>query len=90
MTEARKSGDTHASRAAATARDIVDMLGDIEAEKIAAILAARPTLEELEEAASWAMDEGETLGKAGHPLSGTAAIVYEILATEQGAEEGRE
>jgi hypothetical protein len=90
MNARRKGGDTHASRAAATADDVVDMLGDIEAEKVAAILAAEPTLEELEEAASWASDEGEALGKSGHPLSGKAAIVYEILVTEQNVGEDRE
>ncbi len=67
---------------AATAEDVLRLCGTIDDAKVVEIVNLSPTLEELEEAAAWSADEGETLGKDERPLGGVAARIYEILSTE--------
>ncbi len=67
----------------ATLADVRRVVGDIDDGKALEILALQPTTEELEEAAMWALGNGDLLGKKGHPLSGKAAMLFDILTAEE-------
>jgi hypothetical protein len=66
----------------ATLDDAKRLLGDTDEGKIAEVLAVQPTIWELEQAAIWHRGDGDVLGKAGYPLSGKAARVFEILSVD--------
>jgi hypothetical protein len=75
----QKSGGVRNSDAqAATARDVRRLLGELDAAKIADILALRPSLAELEQTAAWVAGEGDVPAQEGHPLTGKAAAIYDI------------
>jgi hypothetical protein len=67
--------------------EVARITGPIDAEKIAQILAARPTAEELEEAVAWAAGESDVMGELERPLTGTVARLYDILTAEEGLED---
>ena len=67
--------------------DVARIAGAIEEEKIAQILAARPSAEELEEAVAWAKGESDAMGELERPLTGTIARVYDILTADEALEE---
>jgi len=75
------SSDQHS--ATASRDDVRHILGDIDDAKIIDILKLRPTLVDLEEAAIWATGDGDVLAKDGHPLTGVAADIVDILAVEE-------
>jgi hypothetical protein len=50
--------------------DVVRILGETDDAKAIEILALKPTLQELEEAALWATGDGDILGQSGHRLAG--------------------
>jgi hypothetical protein len=79
-----------ASAHSVTAQEVFQLCGAIEDAKVAAIVAAAPTYEELEEAVAWTADEAEPLGAAERSLSGKVAEIYEILATETDVPDGRD
>ena len=67
----------------ATLAEIREMVGDVEAAKLEAILATRATPPQIEEAMAWASGESDVMGgELERPLSGPVAAVYEILASE--------
>ena len=67
----------------ATLVEIRDMVGDVEAAKLEAILATRATPGQIEEAMAWAAGESDVMGgELERPLSGPVAAVYEILVSE--------
>ena len=70
-----------------TSQDIVKITGPIDPAKIAQIMAARPTAEELEEAVAWAAGASDVMGELRRPLSGTVARLYDILTADRGFEE---
>jgi len=63
--------------------DVRRIVGDIEDGKAIEILTLQPTTEELEEAAIWATGNGDVLAKEGHPLSGKAAAIFDILTADE-------
>ncbi|MBI2719723.1 MAG: hypothetical protein HYX36_13340 [Rhizobiales bacterium] len=63
--------------------DLLRILGDIEESKILDILALRPSVADLESVALWAVGEGESIARAGHPLTGVIAEIYEILTADE-------
>jgi hypothetical protein len=63
--------------------DIHSILGDIEDAKAAAILATGASRAELEEAYLYAQGEGDKVDRAGHPLTGVVADLYEILTADE-------
>ncbi len=68
---------------AATMSEIRQMVGDVEAAKLEAILATGATPGQIEEAMAWASGESDVMGgELERPLSGPVAAVYEILASE--------
>ena len=69
--------------ATASRDDLLSIVGHIDERKVLDILALRPTIAEIEEAAVWATGNGDVLGKAGRPLSGTAADIFDILTADE-------
>jgi hypothetical protein len=63
--------------------DLTRIFGEIDDTKIIEILALKPTLQELEEAAMWAAGNGDILAKEGHPLGPVAAAIVDILTAEE-------
>ena len=67
----------------ATLAEIREMVGDLEAAKLEAILAAGATPGQIEQAMAWAAGESDVIGgELTQPLAGPVAVVYEILASE--------
>lgn len=60
-----------------------ELLRHLDDSKIAAVIATGATLAQVEEALLWAEGESDVLGKTNHPLTGAAALVYDILTTEE-------
>lgn len=81
MHKADSVPDAHAILA--TLADVRRVVGDIDDGKALEILALQPTTEELEEAVTWALGNGDLLGKKGHSLSGKAAMIFDILTAEE-------
>ncbi|HEX9837487.1 MAG TPA: hypothetical protein VGB90_11575 [Alphaproteobacteria bacterium] len=77
-------------RVAVTARDVMDVMGDLDDMKIAAIVAEQPTMDELEEAAAWAAGESDVLGEMERPLEGVTARVYDIITSDRELDEDRD
>ena len=73
--------------ATASHDDLTQILGEVDDAKIVEILALKPTLQEVEEAALWATGDGDVLSKDGHPLGGVVAAIVDIMIT--GEEEPR-
>jgi hypothetical protein len=63
--------------------DVHRILGELDDSKATAILALKPSIAELEQAALWAAGAGEPLGAEGHPLAGVVGQIVEILAPEE-------
>ena len=74
----------------ASAADILHLAGPLDDETVAEILRLGASIEELEIATRYARGEGDLVDRAGHPLSGRVAQLYEILmSAEQEPEEER-
>jgi hypothetical protein len=79
-----KSQSTTGTESAAAAHDdLVRIIGEIDERKALEILALRPTLAEVEQAAIWATGDGDVLAKTGHPLTDIAAEIVEILTADE-------
>lgn len=65
-----------------TAEEVRTVVGEVEAGKLAAILAIEPTVPELEEAAAQAAGESDVMGELERPLAGRSAQVYEVLTAD--------
>jgi hypothetical protein len=75
MTAVRSRGGDELATAACD--DLLRLVGDVDERKLFDILALRPTVAEIGQAALWA------LAKGGHPLIGTAAEVLDILTADE-------
>ena len=62
-----------------SADEIRQLVGDVADHTVIEILEAQPTFEELEVAAVYARGEMTTSVAADHGLSGTSAIIYDVL-----------
>lgn len=71
----------------ASAADIRHLAGPLDDDAVAEILRVGASVEELEIATRYARGEGDLADRAGHPLSGRAAQVYEILNAVQELED---
>lgn len=69
-------------REAAGADDLRRLLGEIEDARVIEILALSPTVADVEIAAMWAEGQGDVPDRAGQPLEGTAARIYEIVTRD--------
>lgn len=71
------------ARRPATLAEIHELVGELEAAKLEAILATGATAGQIEEAMAWAAGESDVMGgELERPLAGPVAAVYEILASE--------
>jgi hypothetical protein len=59
------------------------ILGNIDDARIMAILALKPSLADLKEAAVWATGDGDVLARSGHPLGGIAAAIVGIIRADE-------
>ncbi len=66
----------------ATRQDVKDVLGNLDDEKLTAVLAAQPTIRDLEEAAVWLAGDRDVFG-AGEPLKGAASRIVTILTADE-------
>ena len=78
-----KTPPRESAEQAVTHEMVVGLIGEIGNAKIAAILAAGPTPEDLEEAVAWAAGESDVMGEERLPLTGVAARVYDILTADE-------
>jgi len=65
-----------------TAEDISRLLGALDERRTLDILALRPTLSDVEQAAVWLAGDGDVIAKSGHPLAGVVAEILDILAVD--------
>ncbi len=68
---------------------VIGVVGQIDDDKIADIIATGATLEEVVEAFAWASDETDALADAERSLAGRVAAVYDVLTAEEQWEEER-
>ena len=68
--------------------DVTGVVGALDDDKIAAIIATGATMEDLVEAYAWASDETDALADSEKSLSGTVAEVYDILISDEWGDEG--
>ena len=77
-----------AASATATRDDIKAILGNIDADKMLAIVELRPTVADVETALLWLEGDADIYG-AGEPLKGLAADIVAILTAGEDEEEQR-
>ncbi len=70
--------------------EILEIAGNIEDAKVAAIEASAATREQLEAAAAWASGLSGVMSKERHSLSGVVAEIYEILTADEDYRDERE
>lgn len=75
------------SRQVLTHEDVTAVVGPVEDATAAAILALRPSQEELIEAFAWATGESEPLAAAGRSQEGKVAALVDILLADQDVDE---
>ena len=66
-----------------THEDIQHLCGEIIDWKVARILASEATYEDLKAATMWAEGQDDIIGPAEHPLTGQAALLYEIITADE-------
>ncbi len=69
----------------ASMRDVRKILGELEDAAIAEILALKPTVADLEDAAICMAGDRDVLAKSGHDVPSIAARIVELLADEEQA-----
>lgn len=68
--------------AVATDADIASILGNIDSDKLLAILSLRPTIAEIEQASMWLSSDVDVFG-ANEPVKGNASHIVTILTAEE-------
>lgn len=66
-----------------THEDIARLCGELADWKVARILASEATYEDLKTAMAWAGGQDDIVGPSGHPLTGLAAYLYEIIMADE-------
>lgn len=72
-----------------TAAEVRHYAGDVDDEIVAQILRLQPTSVDLEAATAYLRGQGDLADRAGHPLAGKAAQIYEILNSIEDLQEDR-
>lgn len=78
----RSDREPRAAPAPASAEDVRGVLGTIDEDRLAAVLALRPTLEEVEEASLWLAGDIDVFGP-GRPLSAAAGRIVAVLVEDE-------
>ena len=79
----------NAQDTAATPEDLLRVLGELDADVIAEILALHPTVTDLEVAAIVLTGDSDILGKIGHSQTGIITEIVDILAEDDEEEPRR-
>lgn len=77
MTGRQTLNSQHSTMAARN--DVTRLLGDMTDEDIIQILAIKPTVLELQEAAAWIEGTGDIIDRAGRPMTSRIAGILEIV-----------
>jgi hypothetical protein len=64
------------------AEQVRGLCGELLDDTVAKIIESGATLAELETALAWAKGQDDVMGEAEEPLSGAAAVVFDLLASE--------
>lgn len=75
-------GKSGGDRAFATHEDVTGVFGELDSEKLLAILALRPSIADLEMASTWLSGDTDIFG-AGEPLKGAASDIVTILTADE-------
>ena len=73
-----------------TAEQIIDIVGPLTDARVMAVIATGATIEQIEEAATWADGESDVMGDLRLPGTRPVAAVYDILRTEEKYAEDRD
>lgn len=76
------------NRAIATRDDVKDILGELDAAKLLAIMSLRPTIADIEEASIWLSGDADVFS-AGEPVKGVASEIVTILTENEDEEPAR-
>jgi len=68
--------------AIASDADITSILGNLDPDKLLAVLSLRPTIAEVEEASMWLSGDADVFG-ANEPVKGNASHIITILTAEE-------
>ena len=74
--------DSGGSAVAATDVEITSILGNLDSDKLLAILSLQPTIAEVEEASIWLSGDADVFG-ANEPVKGNASHIITILTAEE-------
>jgi hypothetical protein len=74
--------DSGGSAVAATDVEITSILGNLDSDKLLAILSLHPTIAEVEEASIWLSGDADVFG-ANEPVKGNASHIITILTAEE-------
>src|SRR5687767_5776483 len=85
--ELARSATKMSDASPASAADVRRLLGNLEAAQITAILALDPSLGEVKRAAAWVNGDGDRPARAGLPLEGKAAAIFDIVQRDEEGEE---
>jgi hypothetical protein len=77
----KPQADISNSAKAAVADDVRRILGALDGDKIIAIMALQPTVEDLEEASLWVAGDADVFG--GQPLKTVPGRIVEILTADE-------
>ena len=80
-----KNPKPDSNAAAATPQDVARLLGELDAATLAAIMALKPSLAEVEAAALWSVGEGESLPERHQPRRIVEAIL-DLIAVDEDEE----
>ncbi|MBX9945780.1 MAG: hypothetical protein K2Y40_16985 [Reyranella sp.] len=64
-------------------KDLIRLLGELDGEQVAEILALKPALADVELAALWLSGQGDQLARRGQALTGTVAEIVDIVADDE-------
>jgi hypothetical protein len=82
MPASKKRGDSK-EQPLLSSEEVRQLVGPISDHTLFAILGIGASIADLEVALTYARGEGDYVDRAGHPLSGTAAQVADILAKDE-------
>ncbi len=77
----RKKGDSRILPVTSS-DEVRHLVGAVADETVLAILKCQASAEDLEVAASYVQGEGSALDRAGHPMIGKVAQLYDILSSD--------
>jgi hypothetical protein len=89
MTRSKTSGKGARAGRPLTHDDVVALVGDLDDEAVAEIIASGATARDLDEAIAWAESESDVMGELEKRMGEPATSVYRILMTRKELEPDR-